>query len=71
MLLCEAQLGDPMFELNRSDYNAAENCAKANALATKGLGRSVPLKWEDASVVNESLKGVKMVCFALYRSLGA
>ncbi|KAH8145222.1 uncharacterized protein LAJ45_10783 [Morchella importuna] len=60
LLLCEAQLGDPMFELNGSDYNAAQNCAKANALATKGLGRSVPLKWEDASVVNESLKGVKM-----------
>lgn len=61
LLLCEAQLGDPMFELNQSDYMAAENCKKQGALATKGLGRSVPLKWEDASVVHEDLKGVKMV----------
>lgn len=60
LLLCEAQLGNPMFELSSSDYYAAENCAKANAIATKGLGRSVPLKWEDASVVNTDLGGVKM-----------
>lgn len=50
-----------MFELNQSDYMAAENCKAKGALATKGLGRSVPLEWEDASVVHESLKGVKMV----------
>lgn len=58
-----------MFELAQSDYMAAENCKAKGALATKGLGRSVPLEWEDASIVHESLKGVKMVTLqdSLYR----
>lgn len=60
LLLCEAQLGDPMFELKHADYYAARNSKSAGALATKGLGRTAPLKWEDASIVNENLKGVKM-----------
>lgn len=57
-----------MFELNGADYYAAENCKNANALATKGIGRSVPLKWEDASVVHEDLKGIKMV-ICLFNSI--
>jgi len=60
LMLCEAQLGDPMYELVNSDYHAAENSKKAGALATKGKGRTAPLKWMDAGAVSEGLKGVKM-----------
>lgn len=60
LMLCEAQLGDPMLELKNASYTAAKECAQAGRLATKGLGRTAPLKWEDAGVVNENLKGVEM-----------
>ncbi|RPB24269.1 PARP-domain-containing protein [Terfezia boudieri ATCC MYA-4762] len=60
LMLCEAQLGDPMYELTHSDYLAAENSKKAGALATKGKGRTAPLEWMDAGCVSEGLKGVKM-----------
>ena len=60
LMLCEAQLGDPMYELANSDYHAAQNAKKAGALATKGKGRTAPLKWMDAQCVSEELKGVKM-----------
>jgi len=60
LMLCEAQLGDPMYELVNSDYHAAENSKKAGALATKGKGRTAPLEWMDAGCVSEELKGVRM-----------
>ncbi|RPA93621.1 PARP-domain-containing protein [Choiromyces venosus 120613-1] len=60
LLLCEAQLGDPMYECEGADYHAATKCKQAGRLATKGLGCTAPLKWEDAGVVHEDLKGVRM-----------
>ncbi|PWW78625.1 PARP-domain-containing protein [Tuber magnatum] len=60
LLLCEAQLGDPMYECENADYCAATKCRQAGRLATKGLGRTVPLEWEDAGVVHGDLKGVQM-----------
>ena len=60
LMLCEAQLGDPMYELKSADYNAAQNSQKAGALATKGKGMTAPPKWMDAEAVHENLKGVKM-----------
>ncbi|KAF8467354.1 poly polymerase catalytic domain-containing protein [Kalaharituber pfeilii] len=60
LLLCEAQLGNPMFELVHADYHAAENSKKAGALATKGKGRTAPTQWMDAGIVHDDLKGVKM-----------
>jgi len=60
LLLCEAQLGDPMYECQGADYRAATKCKQAGRLATKGLGLTVPLKWEDAGVVHEDLRGVQM-----------
>jgi len=62
MLLCEAQLSDPMLELTNADYHAAENCKKNGSLTTLGLGRTAPKKWMDAGEVHENLKGVQMVC---------
>jgi poly [ADP-ribose] polymerase len=60
LLLCEAELGDPMLELVHSDYNAETNARAANAIATHGLGSSIPAKWKDAGCVHRSLKGVQM-----------
>lgn len=60
LLLCEAQLGDPMYECQGADYHAATKCKQAGRLATKGLGKTAPLKWEDAGVVHEDLAGVQM-----------
>lgn len=63
LLLCEAQLGNPMYEQGDADSRAAQNSKKAGAIATKGVGKTAPTKWEDASIIHPQLKGVKMVCF--------
>ncbi|KAK6505092.1 hypothetical protein TWF481_007014 [Arthrobotrys musiformis] len=60
MLLCEAQLGDPMYELTNSDYYAAENSKKAGCMSTFGMGKTAPKGWMDAGEVHEDLKGVQM-----------
>ncbi|TGZ82931.1 PARP-domain-containing protein [Ascodesmis nigricans] len=60
LLLCEAQLGDPMLELTNADYYAGQKCKDAKRLATKGLGKTVPLQWEDAGIVHDKLRGVMM-----------
>ncbi|KAI0543174.1 poly polymerase catalytic domain-containing protein [Xylaria digitata] len=60
LLLCEAELGDPLQTLTDSSYNAGET-AKANGmLSTWGQGMTGPSKWKDAGCVHPSLKGVKM-----------
>ncbi|KAF3919977.1 hypothetical protein AA313_de0209398 [Arthrobotrys entomopaga] len=60
MLLCEAQLGDPMLELTNADYDAANNAKKAGCLSTFGMGKTAPKAWIDGGEVHENLKGVKM-----------
>jgi poly [ADP-ribose] polymerase len=60
LLLCDAELGDPMFELADSDYHAGENAKKEGKIATLGMGRAIPGGWKDAGAVNENLKGVKI-----------
>jgi poly [ADP-ribose] polymerase len=62
LLLCEAQLGDPMLELTNADYQAATKCKNAGHLATKGIGMNQPIAWEDAGKVlgNEELEKVEM-----------
>ena len=64
LLLCEAELGKPMFELVDADYMAGERVAKIGGCTTWGQGITVPSGWKDAAVVNESLKGVKIVSLA-------
>ncbi|KAI1202306.1 poly polymerase catalytic domain-containing protein [Nemania serpens] len=60
LLLCEAELGDPLQTLTNAAYNASET-AKANGmLSTWGQGATGPSKWKDAGCVHPSLKGVKM-----------
>ncbi|KAL2120054.1 hypothetical protein VTJ04DRAFT_7015 [Mycothermus thermophilus] len=60
LLLCEAELGNPMQELIHASYNAGEDAKKKGMVATWGQGRTGPLKWKDASCVHPSLAGVMM-----------
>lgn len=60
LLLCEAQLGDPMLELSSADYHASTKCAQQGRLATKGIGCTAPSEWEDGGVIHERLKGVQV-----------
>ena len=60
LLLCEADLGNPMQELTAADHNAGGK-AKANGFSsTWGRGSIGPSAWKDASCVHFSLAGIKM-----------
>lgn len=61
LLLCEAELGDPIQELTGADYNAGEHAKQNGMLSTWGKGGTGPLKWKDAGAVNPALQGVMMV----------
>ncbi|KKY22678.1 putative polyribose polymerase [Phaeomoniella chlamydospora] len=60
LLLCEAELGNPMLKLYDADYEADEKAKAYGFVSTWGVGRTTPKAWKDASVVNEQLKGVQM-----------
>ncbi|KAI1169591.1 PARP-domain-containing protein [Nemania sp. FL0916] len=60
LLLVEAELSNPMYEITTGDSGAAEAAKKNNCIATKGVGRVGPRKWKDAGCVNKQLKGVMM-----------
>ncbi|KAF2279988.1 PARP-domain-containing protein [Westerdykella ornata] len=60
ILLCEAELGDPMQELTQASYNAGEDAKKKGLLSTMGKGRTGPSQWKDAKCVHPSLAGVMM-----------
>lgn len=62
LLLCEAELGNPMQELYDSDYDAGDRAKAGGKYTTKGLGRAAPRVWMDAGAVHGGLKGVQMVC---------
>ncbi|PYH94648.1 poly polymerase [Aspergillus ellipticus CBS 707.79] len=60
LLLCDVEVGNPMLELDRANFNAGEDAANAGKVATLGRGRSIPAKWKDAACVHPDLKGVTM-----------
>ncbi|KAI1123747.1 poly polymerase catalytic domain-containing protein [Nemania abortiva] len=60
LLLCEAELGDPLQTLTNASYNAGESAKDNGMLSTWGQGMTGPTKWKDAGCVHPSLKGVKM-----------
>ncbi|KAJ6438183.1 integral membrane family protein [Purpureocillium lavendulum] len=60
LLLCEAELGDPLQRLTHSSYTAGESAAQNGMWSTLGMGDTAPAKWMDAGVVHESLKGIRM-----------
>ncbi len=61
LLLCEAELGQPMLELQGADSDAGEMAKSKGCIATWGQGTTGPQGWKDASCVHEELQGVKMV----------
>ncbi|KAI0527712.1 PARP-domain-containing protein [Xylaria bambusicola] len=60
LMLVEAELSNPMYEITSGDSDAAEKARKKNCIATKGVGRTGPAAWKDASCVNKQLEGVIM-----------
>ncbi|KAF2400610.1 poly-ribose polymerase [Trichodelitschia bisporula] len=60
LLLCEAELGKPLFELTNADYDAGEKAQKAGCLTTLGRGQAGPAKWKDAGCVHPTLEGTTM-----------
>ena len=65
LLLCEAELGDPMQTLVDASYSAGEDAEAKNMFSTWGMGSTGPSKWMDARAVHDSLRGVQMVCSSL------
>jgi poly [ADP-ribose] polymerase len=64
LLLCEAELGNPMHELTNASYNADEDARAKGMHSTWGKGMTGPSKWKDAKSVNRALSGCMMVsCF--------
>jgi hypothetical protein len=51
LLLCDAEFGAPMLELETSDYNAGDVCKQTGKLATLGKGRNIPSGWKDACMI--------------------
>ncbi|ORY62232.1 poly polymerase catalytic domain-containing protein [Pseudomassariella vexata] len=60
LLLCEAELGNPLQILTNASYNADANAKAKGMLSTWGQGITGPSLWKDAECVHPSLKGVKM-----------
>ncbi|KAI1467488.1 PARP-domain-containing protein [Daldinia caldariorum] len=60
LLLCEAELGDPIHTLTHASSTAAEDSKSKGMLSTWGQGETGPSKWKDAECIHPSLKGVKI-----------
>ncbi|KAE8351313.1 poly polymerase catalytic domain-containing protein [Aspergillus coremiiformis] len=60
LLLCDVELGNPMLELDYSNYNAGDDAKKDGKIATLGRGGTVPAAWKDAGCVHPQLQGVIM-----------
>ncbi|GJE89219.1 PARP-domain-containing protein [Phanerochaete sordida] len=61
LLLCEVA-AQPFYARTGAEYNADVGCRAAGALATKGLGRTQPVDWQDAgaALAHPGLAGVHM-----------
>ena len=60
LLLCEAELGKPMYEIPTGDSSAQEKAKEHGAIATLGVGRTAPQGWTDGEFIHEDLKGVTL-----------
>ena len=61
LLLCEAELGNPMYEIPNGDFMAEEQAKKHNCISTLGVGSTAPQGWMDGEVIHKSLEGVSVV----------
>ncbi|KAI2472146.1 PARP-domain-containing protein [Annulohypoxylon bovei var. microspora] len=57
LLLCEAELGNPMQLANCMTPLAAETAKDSGLLSTWGQGQMGPTSWKDAGCIHPSLKG--------------
>ncbi|KAL4781844.1 poly polymerase catalytic domain-containing protein [Aspergillus varians] len=60
LLLGDVELGDPIYELYNSDYNAGENAKKEGKIATLGKGCNIPAGWKDAGCIHPDLQGIQV-----------
>ncbi|KAE8441035.1 hypothetical protein EG329_006072 [Mollisiaceae sp. DMI_Dod_QoI] len=60
LLLCEAELGNPMQILTKASYDADRDAKLKGMSSTWGQGMIGPSLWKDADCVHPSLKGVKI-----------
>ncbi|KAL6240017.1 hypothetical protein BDW75DRAFT_196742 [Aspergillus navahoensis] len=60
LLLGDVELGDPIYELYNSDYNAGENAKKEGKIATLGKGRTIPAGWKDAGCIHPDMRGIQV-----------
>jgi poly [ADP-ribose] polymerase len=60
LLLCEAELGNPMQVLTNAQYDAGTTAAKNGNIATWGQGMTAPKGLKDAVTLHPSLAGAKM-----------
>lgn len=65
LLLIEAELGKPMYEIPDGNPMAEEEAKKHGAYSTLGVGRTVPQGWKDGAAIHDRLKGVSFVNFTL------
>ena len=61
LLLVEAELGNPMYEIPTGDSNAEAEAKKHKCISTLGVGRTAPQGWKDGEPIHETLKGVQLV----------
>ncbi|KAI4240602.1 MAG: hypothetical protein LQ352_007610 [Teloschistes flavicans] len=58
LLLCEAELGKPMYEIPTGNSMAEEEAKKRKCISTLGVGRTAPQGWKDAGFISDDLEGV-------------
>ncbi|GIJ85653.1 hypothetical protein Asppvi_004514 [Aspergillus pseudoviridinutans] len=60
LLLCDVELGNPMFEQFQANFNAGTDAKAQGKIATLGKGQTIPAGWKDAGSLHPTLSGVQM-----------
>ncbi|GIK00388.1 hypothetical protein Aspvir_004411 [Aspergillus viridinutans] len=60
LLLCDVELGNPMFEQYQANFNAGTDAKAQGKIATLGRGRTIPAGWKDAECLHPTLARVQM-----------
>ena len=61
LMLVEAELGDPKYEIPDGDSNAEEEAKKRKCVSTLGVGQQAPQGWVDGKIIHDKLEGVSLV----------
>ncbi|KAL9100509.1 MAG: hypothetical protein Q9163_004132 [Psora crenata] len=60
LLLIEAELGKPMYEIPTGNSGAEEEAKKRGCYSTLGVGRTAPQGWTDGGFIHDNLEGVQL-----------